>query len=139
MAALAASALASALAGCASIVEGRSEQIKVATKPGGADCALERRGQVIGRIPGTPGFTTIRQTGYSITIRCKKSGYRDATYRIYSDTTGVIFGNIGHGGTDPANTPSWADRDHDSEYDIVLYLALVPFGTPTHTVSPRTN
>lgn len=105
-------AFALALAGCAGAPQG-NEQVKVDTNPGGADCALERQGKVIARIPGTPGFTTISKSWHQVTVRCSKPGYRETSTRAETD---LIFGRAGQTKDDPA-APL---------YDVVVNLTLVP-------------
>lgn len=111
-----------ALTGCANAPQG-TEQVKVDTNPGGADCALERQGQVIARIPGTPGFTTISKSWHRITIRCQKPGYREAIYR--ADT--LLFFRAAGDGEDAAPL-----------YDMVVNLTLVPMdaATPAAPTAP---
>jgi hypothetical protein len=111
-----------ALAACAGAPQG-SEQVKVDTNPGGADCALERQGIVIARIPGTPGFTTISKSWHRVTVRCNKPGYREATGHAEAD---LLFGDAGH------------TVDAAPLYDVVVNLTLVPAdaGTPATPSAP---
>jgi hypothetical protein len=117
-----------ALAGCASGFAGVKEQIKVVTHPGGADCALDRRGKLVGRIGGTPGFTTIEKTWYDVTIRCNKTGYKEAVYRMRGTAAGIFHANVpGRGGVagDSASDPIYTS---DASYDVIVSLELVPAG-----------
>lgn len=117
--------VASALAGCSCAVENAQEQIKVYTHPGRADCALSRQGKVIGRIAGTPGFTTIERGWHDITIRCTRDGYKDAVYRVRGGAAGIFFDKL---------TPRARASDDDSVnaygalYDVVVNLTLRPIG-----------
>lgn len=88
----------SALSACSSIVEGTSQELVVNTNPAGADCALKREGNVIGRINPTPGAVTIKKTKHDITVVCNKKGYEEATYFNKSDAAGATVGNIILGG-----------------------------------------
>jgi hypothetical protein len=119
---------ASVLAGCAGKAEAVKEQIKVVTHPGGADCALNRRGKEVGRIGGTPGFATVGKTWYDIVIRCNKAGYKQAVFPIRGSAHGIFFGNRAHhsGAADDPNSESVTY--YDASYDVVVSLDLVPDG-----------
>jgi hypothetical protein len=110
-----------ALSGCASAPQG-TEQVKVDTNPGGADCALERQGKVIARIPGTPGFTTISKSWRRVTVRCQKPGYREATFRADAD---LFYRDAGESKGDTTVLL----------YDVVVNLTLVPMDA-TATAAP---
>ncbi len=88
----------SVLAGCSSIVEGTSQELIVNTTPEGADCALQREGQVIGRVNPTPGGITVKKSKHDITVVCTKKGYEKATFFNKSDGAGATVGNILLGG-----------------------------------------
>lgn len=124
-----------ALAGCASITKGPPEQIKVATRPGGADCALNRRGKEIGRIGGTPGFTTVEKSWYDITIRCNKAGYKQAVYVVRGGATGLFFGD-GVKGRSGGNDSASDVSEFGAAYDVVVSLALIPVGASTAAKAP---
>jgi hypothetical protein len=115
-----------ALAGCAGKTEVVKEQIKVVTHPGGADCALNRRGKEVGRIGGTPGFTTIEKTRYDITIRCSRAGYKEAVFPIRGSAHGIFSGNTAHRAS--AADDSEPVTSYDASYDVVVSLDLVPNG-----------
>lgn len=88
----------SVLAGCSTIIEGTSQELVINTTPEGADCALEREGQVIGRVSETPGGITIKKSKHDITVTCKKKGYETAKFFNHSDVAGVTAANIILGG-----------------------------------------
>jgi hypothetical protein len=122
--ALAVTAIAASLTGCSSIIEGTSQQILLNTNPTGADCALERQGEVIARVQQTPGGATIKKTKYDITVRCTKSGFQEGTYLNHSGAAGATFGNIILGGG-----VGWAidsASGADNKYDGVVNMTLVP-------------
>ena len=75
-----------ALAGCASIIDGHTQQIVVNTNPPGASCTLTRNNEPLGTINPTPGALVVEKTKYDITITCKKRGYETATYLNHSGT-----------------------------------------------------
>ena len=110
------------LPACSSIVEGTSQELVINTTPEGANCALEREGQVIGRVNPTPGGITIKKSKHDITVTCTKSGYETATYHNKSDVAGATVGNILLGGgigwaIDSANG---ADNKYTTPMNITL-------------------
>jgi hypothetical protein len=115
---------AASLEGCSSIIEGTSQEILVNTNPSGANCALERQGNVIGRVEQTPGGVTIKKTKYDITVRCNKAGFQETTYLNHSGAAGATFGNIVAGGG-----IGWAidsASGADNKYDGVVNLTMAP-------------
>jgi hypothetical protein len=91
----AAAGLALLVASCASIIEGRTQNIVVNTDPPGADCGLYReQGVRIASIQGTPGRALIEKTKTGIWIVCVKQGYDQATYYNKSGVAGAAFANV---------------------------------------------
>lgn len=110
------------LPACSSIVEGTSQELVINTTPEGANCALEREGQVIGRINPTPGGITIKKSKHDIEVTCTKAGYETATFHNKSDVAGATVGNILLGGgigwaIDSANG---ADNKYETPMNITL-------------------
>lgn len=87
-----------ALSACSSIVEGTSQELIINTTPEGANCALQREGQTIGRVSETPGGITIKKSKHDITVVCTKKGYEKATFFNKSEVAGATVGNILLGG-----------------------------------------
>lgn len=133
---------ASSLAACSSVIEGTSQEILVNTNPAGANCALEREGNIIARIPQTPGGATIKKTKHDITVRCTKDGFMEATYLNHSGAAGATFGNIVLGGGVgwAIDSASGADNKYDSPVNVTLVPAMPPAPAPKPTaVAPLTN
>lgn len=86
------------VSGCATIMEGNSQEVMINTSPEGANCALNRKGNTIARVNPTPGAATIQKTKDDLTIVCTKAGYEKATYLNKSGSEGATFGNILLGG-----------------------------------------
>ncbi len=110
------------LSACSSIVEGTSQELVINTNPEGADCALIREGQVIGRVSPTPGGITIKKSKHDINVECTKKGYQKATFFNKSDVAGATVGNIILGGgigwaIDSANG---ADNKYTTPMNITL-------------------
>ena len=105
------------------------------TNPNGANCALEREGNVIARVQQTPGGTTIKKTKHDITIRCTKDGYQEATFLNHSGAAGATFGNIVLGGG-----IGWAvdsASGADNKYESPVNISLVPAGAaPAPAATP---
>ena len=113
-----------ALGGCASIIEGTSQEILVNTNPPGASCTLLREGQPIGTINPTPGSVLIKKTKYDMTIVCDRPGFAQATYINHSGAAGATVGNIVLGGG-----IGWAidsASGSDNKYDSPVNLTMVP-------------
>ena len=110
------------LSGCASIVEGRSEQLMVNTSPDNAHCTILRKGESIATIPVTPGSTLIEKTKDDITIRCSKAGYEEATFIDHSGIDDWTYGNIALGGLIgwAIDSSAGADNYYDSPVNVTL-------------------
>ncbi len=68
------------LSGCASVIEGESQDVVVNTAPQGASCTLLRNGAPLGTVSSTPGTLHVEKTKDDISIKCDKAGYRETTY-----------------------------------------------------------
>ena len=86
------------LTGCASIVDGHTEQILVNTNPSGAVCSFVRNNEPLGSVRPTPNSILVEKTKYDIIIKCNKPGYSEATYFSKSGEDNWVFGNILIGG-----------------------------------------
>ena len=109
------------LTGCASIVEGTSQEIIVNTNPENAHCKFMREGVSIATVE-TPGAVTVKKSKHDINIICNKKGYRQATFYNHSDVAGATVGNVILGGgigwaIDSANG---ADNKYTSPVNITL-------------------
>jgi len=63
------------LSGCASVIEGRSQEVVVKTEPAGASCVLVRKDMPLGTIVPTPGTIYLEKTKDNISVTCSKEGY----------------------------------------------------------------
>lgn len=112
------------LAGCSSIIEGRSQELTINTNPSGATCTLVRNGMPIGTVSPTPSAILIEKTKYDIVVKCNKGGYQEATYFNKSDAAGATVGNIILGGG-----IGWAidsATGSDNKYESPINLSMVP-------------
>lgn len=110
------------LSSCATIMEGRSQEIAVNTNPPGAECTLYRNGKAIGLVPDTPGSALIEKSKDDITIACIKKGYQETTYINHSGTAGATAGNIIAGGLIGwgIDSATGADNKYQSPVNITL-------------------
>jgi hypothetical protein len=120
-----------AVTSCASIIEGRSQQITINTNPPEADCKLERQGTPLGHVNPTPGSILIEKTKYDLLITCSKAGYQDSTFMNKSGSAGATFGNIVAGGFIGWGIDSASGADN--KYESPVNLTLNPI-IPTQTV-----
>lgn len=109
---------------CASIIEGRSQQILVNTNPAGADCGLYRQNIRLGIVQNAPGSILIEKTKHDIWLACVKPGYQMATYLNHSGVAGATWGNIIAGGG-----IGWAidsASGADNKYTSPVNMTLIP-------------
>ena len=80
-----------ALAGCATIIHGSTQDIRVSSQPSGAVV------RVNGMATTTPGVLKLERKGLH-TLVFEKSGYRSVEVRLNKTVDGWLFGNILFGG-----------------------------------------
>jgi hypothetical protein len=120
----AAVAATSTLGACATIVSGTSQNVSVTTDPDGANCKMEREGQVVGIVNPTPGTVRIEKSKNDITITCKKEGYADTQAPLSSSFTGTTFGNILFGGL--VGVAIDASSGANNKYPESAFVILTP-------------
>ncbi len=86
------------LPGCATIFEGTSQSVSIATDPPGADCTINRKGERIGQVNPTPGSIHIDKSKEDLSVTCNHIGYTTATVAESPAFQGTTFGNIIAGG-----------------------------------------
>jgi len=90
-------ALGIAVSGCASIVEGTTQDFAVNTTPkGGAKCTLTNSEGTW--YVTTPGNTRVHKTKHDLDITCTLDGYQTAHRTIESHFNGATAGNVIAGG-----------------------------------------
>jgi hypothetical protein len=112
-----------AISGCASILEGRSQEIAVSTDPPGAECGFYREGGArIATVERTPGSAVIRKTRADIWIVCVKPGYQEAIYfnRSGGMITNVVAGILTLGISTAVDSSTGSDNMYQSPANIVL-------------------
>jgi len=121
----------STLLGCATLLEGTSQEILVSTNPSGATCTLEREGQVIASINATPGAALVKRRKQDITVRCKKDGFQEATYVNDSGlASGAVAGNVAADLLLTAGLSSIVDSASgaDNQYENTVNVTMIPVG-----------
>jgi hypothetical protein len=114
------------VAGCASIIEGTSQQISVRTTPPGARCTFWRNGGLVADVPSTPGSVTVQKTKVDLFVVCDKPGYASATHVNKSGLAMATYANVLTFGL------AWAvdsSRGADNKYEGEMDLALSPMST----------
>jgi len=72
------------LAGCATIVQGTSQNIAVATSPPGSYCTFHRDGQTIATLMQTPGEVNVDKSKDDILLTCAAPGYQPESQYLHS-------------------------------------------------------
>jgi len=131
------------LPGCATILEGTSQSVTVATDPSGSDCVLERKGTRIGQVNPTPGSIHIDKSKDDLSISCKRPGYQAATIVHSSKFQGTTFGNILLGGLVGiiADASSGANFSYPPDVKVTLAPEEQPSASPpvaSMTTAPAT-
>ena len=126
-------AMALALTGCSTVIEGRSQQILVNSSPAGADCGLYRQGLRIATVQNAPGSALVEKTKHDIWIVCVKQGYQQATHYNKSGVAGATVGNIILGGGIGwiVDSASGADNKYDTPVNVTLVPVQPGENSPT--------
>ena len=93
-----AAGLLAGLASCSTVIEGKTQELTINSIPAGADCAVTRKGIVLGRVASTPGTVTIEKNRHDINVICHKPGFEMAGFFNESDVAAAAFGNAVIGG-----------------------------------------
>src|SRR5882757_2471286 len=111
------------VSGCASIVDGRSQEISVSTDPPGAECGFYREeGVRIATVQRTPGSAVVRKTKRDIWIVCVKPGYQQAVYfnRSGGEWANVVGGILTLGISTAVDSSTGADNKYESPSNVVM-------------------
>lgn len=110
----------SLLTGCASIVNGTTQDVSVTTPPAsGAKCVLKNdRGEWY--VNKTPGSTVVRRAYGPLSVDCKKAGFKETKKTVISHTKGMAFGNVIFGGVIGAGVDVATGSAYDYPQTIVV-------------------
>ncbi len=117
------------LSGCATLLEGTSQEILITTNPAGATCTLEREGQTIATVNTTPGAALVKRRKHDITVRCKKDGFEEAVYVNDSGlASGAVAGNVAADLVLTAGLSSIVDSASgaDNQYESTVNITMIP-------------
>jgi hypothetical protein len=121
-----------AVSACASVIEGRSQQISINTNPPGAECGLYReQGIRIAAIQSTPGTALVEKTKNDIYVVCVKRGYQQAILQDHSGVAGSAFVNI-IGGVFTLGISTVigvavdSSNGSDNKYESPLSISMIP-------------
>lgn len=124
-----------AVSACASVFEGRAQQIYVNTNPAGAECGFYREGGLrIATIQATPGAALIEKSKADIWVVCVKQGYEQAVFIDHSGVAGAAFANIIGGiftlGISTAiGVAVDSSNGSDNKYESPVNVTMVPLGS----------
>jgi hypothetical protein len=126
---------------CASIVNGTSQEIAIASNPSGAKCDLVRNKEPLSSVV-TPQTIKIKKTKYDINIACNKDGYQTSTAVLDSKIQDATWGNIILGGGIgwAVDSASGADNKYDKQVTVTLVPAEAKGMTGVMTTeTPKTD
>ena len=110
--------------GCATIVKGSSQTLTVDTKPPGATCVLDRKGEKIGAVNPTPGSLSVEKSSEAIAVSCNKDGFQESGATLTANFQPMTLGNILIGGVIGIIVD--AASGAVAEYPPTVTLILVP-------------
>ena len=110
------------LGGCATIVEGSDQTLRVSTDPAGAECELRRNGEVIAVVDQTPGSVTVDKSQYEITVSCQLDGYEEAVGTVEPEFEDMTVGNILLGGVIGIGVDAASGAMHEYRPNVTVVL-----------------
>jgi hypothetical protein len=121
-------AVALASTACATIVNGRSQDLYVETQPDAASCKIDRQGATVGVVNPTPGKTSIPRHKDNIVVSCALDGYETSNEILASNFSGVTFGNLLLGGFVGVviDASSGANNKYPEKITVILTPATFP-------------
>lgn len=75
------------LSGCASIVEGTTQELYVSVTPDNANCVANQKGIYAGRYDPKSMTMMIPKSRNPLEVRCAAPGYKDKTIRLVSEAS----------------------------------------------------
>lgn len=130
--------LAATLPGCATLIDGTSQNVTVSTSPAGAQCDIDRDGARLGTINPTPGSLHVDKSRKDLTVTCAKDGFRTATVAQSASFGGTTFGNLLLGGGVGliVDAASGADFSYPAEVRLDMAPALTPGAATVASARP---
>jgi hypothetical protein len=113
-----------AVSGCATIVEGTSQNVAVVTEPAGATCTMDRQAKLVATIDRTPGAAHLDKSSNDLLITCNKDGFKPVTVTDSAHLVGTTLGNVVAGGL--VGFVVDAASGADNAYQPEVHLGLDP-------------
>lgn len=118
-----------ALSGCATVMEGSTQTIRLETPPvDGAKCLLSNREGSYWVL--TPGYTSVSKSKTDLQITCSKDGYKTASASIPSDFESWTIGNIIIGGVVGVGVDAATGAIHNYPYTWTIPMEKLPEPPP---------
>jgi hypothetical protein len=95
---LAVAGLSMAVAACATVMAGTSQDIRIVSDPAGAECRIQRGDVSLHVISSTPGAVNVPRSKADLSVTCSKAGMEDGTEAIPAFLQGGTVGNAIAGG-----------------------------------------
>ncbi len=114
------------LSGCATIMEGSTQNIKVSTNPSGARCIIKNGEKTLATIEETPDFVDVKKLKSDVTITCEKPGYAPMQKTLVSDFSRMTAGNLVFGLVSLPGIGVDAATGAINKYDDRVELKLSP-------------
>jgi hypothetical protein len=115
--------MALAVTGCATVIAGTSQDIRIVSDPPGSECRVTRD-EVALAVVTTPGTVNVPRSKRDITTVCRKEGLADTTATIPSTLHGGTVGNVIAGGI--IGVAVDAASGANNEYRRVTFVAFAP-------------
>lgn len=115
--------MALAVSGCATVIAGTSQDIRIVSDPPGAECQVTRD-EVALAVVTTPGTVNVPRSKRDIMTICRKEGLADTTEMIPSKIHGGTIGNVIAGGL--IGVAVDAASGANNEYRRVTFVAFAP-------------
>jgi hypothetical protein len=90
--------LAFIIVSCATVIKGHNEGVTLTTNPAGAECRIERKGELVAAMAQTPGSLQLSRSKDDISVTCKKPGYAENSVVYSPRFNAATFGNVIAGG-----------------------------------------
>ncbi len=122
-------------AACATVVEGSTQEITVASDPQGAHCFIEQAGDIVGRVT-TPGTAQIDKSKNDLVISCSKEGYETAKVKNRADMAITSFGNMAFYQLSFLGNAVDSATGASNKYDSKVFVQLTPAQEPSVFPAP---
>lgn len=115
--------LALAVTGCATVIAGTTQDIRIVSDPPGAECEVTRDDVALAVVT-TPATVNVPRSKRNIMAVCRKEGLADSTETIPSELHGGTVGNVIAGGL--IGVAVDAASGANNQYRDVTFVAFAP-------------